>query len=179
MFIASFNVAKAQTSSNFSFDTTSIIEAVRTKCWNALVGGRLVETVEECHNEAGRGDTLRHGYVHVSAADLARLHQVHCVDRKTEAQFRLAYAGAAGMDKGELHLFAHAHARMSAGDDVWVISSADKASVRAAVDLDWGDRMHSLEALAKSVGATPNPALDEQHTEAWLVRIRTAYRLGI
>jgi len=39
--------------------------------------------------------------------------------------------------------------------------------------------MHSLEALAKSVGATPNPALDEQHTEAWLVRIRTAYRLGI
>lgn len=160
-------------------DTTAIIEAVRTKCWNALAGGRLIETVEECHNEARRGDTLRHGYVNVSAEDLGRLRRVHCVDRKTEARFRLTYPGAVGMDKGEQHLFAHAYARLAAGDDVWVISSADKASVRAAVDLDWGDRMHSLEALAKSVGVTPNPGLDEQHTEAWLVRTRTLYRLGV
>jgi len=160
-------------------DTTAIIEAVRTKCWNALVGGRRVETVEECCNEARRGDTLRYGYVEVTDEELGRLRRVHDVDRKIEAQFGLAYPGATGMDKGERHLFAHAYARIAAGDDVWVISSADKASVRAAIELEWGDRLHSLEALAKSVGATPKPALDEQHTEAWLVRMRTQYRLGV
>ena len=160
-------------------DTTAIIEAVRTKCWNALTGGRLVETVEECRGEARRGETLRYGYVEVTDEDLARLNRVHGVDRKAEAALGLAYADAAGMDKGERHLFAHAYARMAAGEDVWVISSADKAAIRAAVALDWGDRLHSLEALAKSVGANPRPALDEQHTEAWLVRIRTQYILGV
>jgi hypothetical protein len=31
-------------------DTNVIIEAIRTRCWNALTGGLRVETVAECRD---------------------------------------------------------------------------------------------------------------------------------
>lgn len=37
-------------------DTNVVMEAVRTHCWNAMAGGLWVETVEECREEALRGD---------------------------------------------------------------------------------------------------------------------------
>lgn len=159
-------------------DTNVIIEAVRTNCWNALTGGFQSETVEECRLEALKGDTTRRGYVPVSVVQLERLSKVHVVSDIARATFAMEYEGAAAMDGGERALFAHAHERLQQGDDVWVISSPDKASVRAAIDLEWSDKIVSLEHLVSLVGVRPKPPLDDHHGERWLSTYRTEYLLA-
>lgn len=159
-------------------DTNVIIEAVRTKCWKALTGSLRVETVEECRDEAGRGDRSRPGYVPVSGDDLGRLAKVHAVGDLERATLGLAYAGAQNLDAGERDLFAHAFVRAAAGDDVWVICSPDRAAVRAAVALGWRDQTRSLAELAAAVGARPNPPLAGHFGERWLSDLCTAYLLG-
>jgi hypothetical protein len=137
-----------------------------------------VETVEECRDEALRGDRGRPGYLPVSPQDLARIRSVHPVSDLERVTFAMAYPGAGSMDDGERDLFVHAYARVSRGDAVWIVCSADRACVRAAVALGWHERMHSLGALAAAVGANPNPPLVEQYGERWLSRVRTEYLLG-
>lgn len=60
-------------------DTNAIIEAVRTRCWRAISNRFRVETVEECRDEARRGDAMNPAYVAVSENDLALLAAVHAV----------------------------------------------------------------------------------------------------
>lgn len=156
-------------------DTNVIIEAVRTGCWAALTGRLRVETVDTCRDEARAGNSARPGYVHVGLEHLARLHRVHPVSPVHRAAFALAYEGADGMDDGERDLFAHAHGR---DDEAWVLCSPDKASIRAAVSLDWGDRLRSLGSLAALAGARPKLRMKAHFEEAWLAMWRTHYRLG-
>ncbi|HYH78377.1 MAG TPA: hypothetical protein VEX86_01225 [Longimicrobium sp.] len=156
-------------------DTNVIIEAVRTGCWPALTSHLRVETVDTCRDEARAGNPARPGYVHVTAEHLARLHRVHPVTAVERASLVLAYDGADGMDDGERDLFAHAHAR---DDDTWVLCSPDKASVRAAVTLGWGDRLRSLGSLAALAGSRPRIPLKPHFEEAWLVTWRTHFRLA-
>ena len=103
-------------------DTNAIIEAVRTKTWNALTGGLRHETVDECVREAGRGNSNKPAY-EVSKADLARLARVHPVSDADRAHQLLADPDAIGMDGGERDLFAHACARDSVGDSSWVVGA--------------------------------------------------------
>lgn len=159
-------------------DTNAIIEAVRTGTWNGLTGGMLVETIEECRAEARRGDSTRPSYVAVSAADLGRLHRVHAVSAVQRAEYLLGDPDAVGMDAGEQDLFAHAFQRANAGDLAWVVCSPDKASIRAAVRLDWADQLRSLEALAVAVGARPTTPLKSHFQELFLSKYRTEYLLG-
>jgi len=119
-----------------------------------------------------KGHPGRPGYVAISDAQLERLSRVHRVTPVEQAAFSLAYAGADGMDDGERDLFAHAYGR---ADDAWLLCSPDKASIRAAVALGWGDRLCSLGALATRVGA--RPALRVQFEEAWLAEWRTHFLL--
>jgi len=159
-------------------DTNVMIEAVRTKCWNAVTGSLRLETVEECRDEAGRGTRGRSGYVAVGQGDLDRLSAVHPVTDLDRAVFGLEYAAAQNMDPGERDLFAHAYGRATGGDNVWVISSADRACVRAAVALGWQDRIHSLGALVTAVGARVSAPLADHFGERWLSDFRTACLLG-
>jgi hypothetical protein len=124
-------------------DTNVVMEAVRTRCWNAIAGGLRIETVEECRDELQRGDRGRPGYLPVGEQDLARIRTVHGVSALDRATFAMAYVDARGMDAGERDLFAHAYARAARGDLVWIVSSADQACVRAAVALGWHERMPS------------------------------------
>ena len=82
-------------------DTNVVMEAVRTRCWNAVTGGLWVETVEECRDEALRGDRGRPGYLPVSEQDLARMRKVHPVSALERATFGMAYQEARNMDRGE------------------------------------------------------------------------------
>lgn len=159
-------------------DTNVIIESVRKGCWNALTGGLRVETVEECRDEAGRGDRGRAGYVAVTEVHLQRLAQVHAVTELERAVFGLSYADAANMDPGERDLFTHAYERAGKGDEVWILCSPDRACIRAAVALGWADRIRSLEVLANAVGARPSPPLAGHFGERWLSDFRTACLLG-
>lgn len=159
-------------------DTNVIIEAVRTKCWKAITGGLRVETVAECRDEARRGDRHRTGYVAVTEEDLDRLAVVHPVDDLERAMFGLGYPEAQNMDAGERDLFAHAYGRAARGDGVWILCSADKAAVRAAVALGWKDQLQALGVLVSTVGARVSAPLAEHFGERWLSDFRTACLLG-
>ncbi|MBI4541306.1 MAG: hypothetical protein HY704_17525 [Gemmatimonadetes bacterium] len=153
-----------------------VIEAVRTRCWNAITGQRRVVTVEECANELRRGDTGTRGYrgyIRVTEQDIARM-TVAPLPPEGAAAFRLTYPAADGLDPGERDLLAHATTR----NDDFQVCSCDKAAVVAAHALGWLDRVVSLEAVALTVGARPNPALKVQFTEARMGQWRTSLTLG-
>lgn len=158
-------------------DTNVIIEAVRTCTWNALTGAVRVETVQECRDEARRGDATRPSYVPVSDADLSRLHAVHPISKLDRAEYLLVDPEAASMDRGEQDLFAHAYQRAKAGDDLWVLCSSDKASIRAAIRIAIADQLKSLEAVCAAVGARPKEPLKPHHEELFLSKYRTEYLL--
>jgi len=159
-------------------DTNVIIEAVRTATWNALTGALRVETVRECHDEAERGDPTNPGYVVVSSADLRRLHRVHDVTQGELAEYLLEDVGASGLDAGEQHLFAHALQRARHGDTVWVLCSADKAAIRAAVRVKIHDQLRSLEEMSNAVGARPVSPYKRHFETLFLAKYRTEYLLG-
>lgn len=154
-------------------DTNGIIEAVRTKCWNALTGQLQVETVEECRREARTGNRNAEN-INVSEEDLDRLNEVHPVGRDDQAEFQLAYPDADGLDDGERDLLAHAYGLP--GGTVWRLCSPDKACIRAAVELEWTDRLCSLERLADEVGQRPDRPLRNHFSKRWLAEKRTRFR---
>ncbi len=155
------------------FDSMIVIEAVRTACWNAIAGRRQVVTVDTCAAELRQGDESTAGYVPVSESQLARA-TVEPLSQVAKAAFRLRYPLADGMDAGERDLLALASTR----SDAFQLCSCDKAAVRAAHALGWLDRVVSLEGLAQSVGARPNPVLRAQFTESRLSEWRTRLQLG-
>jgi hypothetical protein len=159
-------------------DTNAIIEAVRTGTWNALTGAMLMETVEECVSEAGRGESTNPAYVSVGVRDLERLKRIHRVTDNDRARHLIRDPDAMRMDAGERDLFAHACFREHRGDLLWVICSPDKASIRAAVRLGWADQLVSLERIATEVGAQPKRAFKPHFEERFLSRYRTEYLLG-
>src|SRR5207249_5970818 len=119
------------------------------------------------------GDPGRAGYVEVDAETLRDgLKGRHGVTNKEKARLALACPGADGLDVGERELFAHALGRA----DAWLASASDRAAMRAALTLNWEERFHSLEALAKAAGA--RPTLRDHFREKWLSILRTDHKLG-
>jgi len=147
------------------FDTNAIIEAVRTGCWAAVTGQYSVETVEAVVSESKAGDPGAPGYVPVGEADLLRLGAVYSVSETQRGALADSYGDADGLDRGERDLFAHG---LTHKEEVWLVCSPDKASVRAAMKLGWRERLCSLENLAQTVGIKPNPPLGRQFCEPWL-----------
>src|SRR5262245_12319473 len=109
-------------------DTNIIIEAVRTRCWNALASYFSVETVETCLEEGLTGDPLRPGYVQVDPAQLRKgVSKSHPVSSLQTMRLALTYPTADELDPGERKLLAHAMDRK----DEWILGSADRAAVKA------------------------------------------------
>jgi hypothetical protein len=153
-------------------DTNIIIEAVRTRCWNALGSHFTVETVETCLEEALTGDPLRPGYVQINPEQLKKgVSKSHPVSPLETMQLALAYPPANELDPGERQLLAHAIVRT----DDWMFVCADRAGVKAAFALGWIERVASLEALTRAAGA--RPTLKFHFTERWLSDVRTAFLL--
>jgi len=155
-------------------DAMAVIEAVRTKCWNAITGRFTVETVEWVRDEVLKEDPGRPGFVRVTAAHVTRMRAIHAVSESERAALALVYMDAAGLDFGERDLIAHA---ISRDDQKWRLCSADMAAIRAAVKLGWGDRLCSLEGLAVAGGQTPKPPLAGHHSQKWLSSERVKHLL--
>jgi hypothetical protein len=153
-------------------DTNIIIEAIRTRCWNALATHFSVETVETCLEEALTGDPLRPGYVQVNPSQLKKgVSKSNPVSSLETMRLTLPYPTANELDPGEKQLLAHAMGRK----DEWMFVCADRAAVKVAFGLGWIERVVSLEALAKAAGA--RPTLKFHFTERWLSDVRTAFLL--
>lgn len=155
-------------------DAMVIIEAVRTKCWNAITGRFAIQTVEVVRDEVRRENRGRPGFVPVSEADVKRIADIHAVSEDGRAVLALEYSGAAGLDFGERDLIAYAIQRM---ESEWRLCTADMAAIRAGVKLGWGDRLCSLEELASSSGCSPKPPLFQHFTSKWLASERVKHLL--
>lgn len=154
-------------------DTNIIIEAFRTRCWKALTTHFRVETVEKCYEEALTGDPLRPRYVSIDPDDLrGGLKTRHQVSELERAGLVLRLPAAGAFDAGERDLLAHALGR----SDAWIVSCADRAPVRGALELGWEERIIALDVLARAAGARPE--LKRHFTERWLAEVRTAHKLG-
>jgi len=160
-------------------DTNVMIEAVRTSTWNAITGNLHIETVEECRDEACRGDQTDPAYVLVTSAELGRLRCVHSVSATERAELLLTDPQSHGLDPGERDLFAHAFARKKAGDSVWLLSSPDKASIRAAFRGNVHDSLVSLQKVCKVVGARPTTPFKKHHLDDFLSEYRTDCVMGL
>lgn len=153
-------------------DTNIIIEAFRTRCWNAITTHFSIQTVTTCCEEALTGDPLRPGYVTVDVAQLNKgLRGRHSVSADQHAELTVRLADPDTLDAGERDLLAHALGR----SDDWLASGADRAAVNAALELGLEERFVSLGALARAAGA--RPALKYHFTDPWLSEVRTTYKL--
>jgi hypothetical protein len=153
-------------------DTNIIIEAFRTRSWNAITSYFAVEAPEKCYEEALTGNLHRRGYVEVDATLLRKgLSVRHAVSDTARAALALKLRKADALDAGERDLLAHALERT----DAWLASCADRAAMFAALELGWEERFISLEAMARAAGA--KPSLKSHFTDGWLSEVRTAYKL--
>lgn len=153
-------------------DTSVIIEAYRTNCWNAVTAHFSVATVEKCYEETLTGDQLRPGYVAVDPENLRQgLADRNAVSNVERAALSLSLENADALDAGERDLLAHLLGRPG----VWLVSCADRAAVNAALAMGFEDRLVSSDAIARAAGARPD--LRRHFTEAWLREVRTAFKL--
>lgn len=160
-------------------DTCIIIEAFRVGCWKSLCAHYSVETVEACISEACTGDPLLPGRTLIDREELtSRLAGRHGTTDLMLAQIAMDYPDLPGIDDGELHLLAwlHAHRPLDAS---LLISTSDKAALRATHDLEWLDLVASLEALAKKAGVERKrlDKLEEHFSEGWMSTIRMKLRM--
>lgn len=130
-------------------DTVIVIEAVRTKSWNALATHFKLETVDKCCEEARSGDIYRAGYVTIDEPVLRKRLVSHPVSEKQLLDLYMTWPGASGLDDGERHLWAHALTRK----DAWIATTADRAAFFGACQLGWREQMVSLESLVEAAGA--------------------------
>jgi hypothetical protein len=161
-------------------DTCVIIEAFRINCWKALCAHFDVETVECCVTECNTGDPSSPGRVNIPLADLtAGLNCVHKVDAKMLATLYLDCPNLPALDDGELHLFAWLHANPKEAV-LTILSTSDRAAIRAAHVLEFLDRVHSLHSIAKTASVGPRQLgnLKDHFCEEWLSSARFKIVMG-
>lgn len=85
------------------------------------------------------------------------------------------------LDDGERDLLAYLFAHEKPSTDVLVLTTSDRAAVRACCHLGWADALISLERLLTEAGA-PAAALKPLAShlrEPWLGGVRTNFLLGL
>jgi hypothetical protein len=153
-------------------DTNVIIEAHRVKCWKALCDFYRIETVEKCVEETQTGASNRHPSEIIDYSVLKRqLSEIHHVTPLQRADFILK--NKIPLDDGERDLLAHIATRT----DIWILSSPDKAAMRAANEMGWLDHLVSLEAACRNIKLS-TPPLKQNYTEEWHSVERVKLRLG-
>lgn len=155
-------------------DTNVIIEAHRVKCWKALADYFSLETVEKCVEETQTGAQNRSPEENIDQAGLKKsLRAIHPVSQLERMEFSLR--NAVPLDPGERDLLAHAASRT----DAWILSSPDKAAMRAASVEGWLDRLVSLEALCIDLRIRLASDLKRNYTTEWHSTEAVKLRLGL
>jgi hypothetical protein len=127
-------------------DTNLILEAHKCGCWKQIVGAFRVETVAKCVEETQTGKQRTTHKVNIDEAALRRSIEVHHVT--PDEVFRVKQMGGAGLDAGEMELWAHALTRV----DAWVLCGPDTASLKFGFDTGHKDRLVHLEAVLAEIG---------------------------
>ncbi len=163
-------------------DTNVIIESFRTGCWAAICNHFAIETVAKCVEETLSGDPNAARHVAVLPAELkSGIASLHPVSRKELITLTLNNPLCDVLDDGEKHLFAWLFANKLLPSNVIVVTTADKAALKASNGLGWLDYMCSLECLARKAGASQASlaGLASQYRNSWLSSTKTKIILGI
>jgi hypothetical protein len=147
-------------------DTNIIIEAHRTGCWRDISSRCDIHIVKSVYEEALSGRKTRAGYIEVNQTELQHSVTIHEVTNKQIADAIGACPELVNVDKGERDLLSFLH---TYPEEIWFLTTADKAAVKAAYALGLRERFISLEKLA---GVTTIP-LRGGYTEAALSAICT------
>ena len=157
-------------------DTNVIIEAHRVGCWRGVVNQFHLITVEKVVEETQTGYQNRAEEQHIDPALLReQLSQVGDVSRTQLAAIDIDFPDH-GLDAGEHHLVAFAR---TLEQPAWLLNSPDKGTIRFCSRAHWLDRLISLEAMTNALGMRHASRLRGNHTESWLRRQVTQFRLGL
>jgi len=162
-------------------DTNVILEANRTGCWASICNRYSVETVKKCVEEVFTGNLDDPKRIHVDKAILENnIAAQHPTNKRDVLNLYKKDPECSELDAGELHLFAFIHKQKILPNESILISTADKAAIKATGRLGWLDSLDSLENLAQKSGVrqTAIELLKQQYSTKWLKQIRTDIRLG-
>ena len=149
-------------------DTNVVIEAVDTGCWAALLNRFDVRTVAEVRRETQAGNRLIKSYVVVDKTQFDAKVTVAEVTKVQLAAAQLRTPLLSQIDPGERHLLAYVAAQ---DKNALLLTTGDRAAVRAACALGLDDRLRSLEELAGACGQ--KPAVGDWFTKKWLSKVKT------
>lgn len=156
-------------------DTNVIIAAHDSGCLPQLLDGFRVCTVEEVIVETQRGRQRRRPERNIDEAWLRqRLELIGAVTDEQRIEFTLTHQSV-GLDEGERDLLIWA----TTIEDAWLLNSPDMAVLRFAHQVNWLDRLVSVDAMCRVLNARLTQNLPENFRDDWLVRKRTEFRLGI
>ena len=153
-------------------DTNVVIEATDTGCWTALLERFDIRTVAEVRRETQAGDRRIKKYVVVDKNLFDAKVTVTDVTQLQIAEAQLRTPLIAQIDEGERHLLAFVAAQ---DKNALLLTTGDRAAVRASCALGLADRLRSLEELARTCGQ--KPILNEWYTTKWLSTVKTEYLL--
>lgn len=153
-------------------DTNVVIEAVDTGCWPALLNKFDVRTVEEVRRETRAGDRLIKSYVEVDQAQFDAKVTVTDVSKKDLAAAQLRTPLLSQIDPGERELLVYVATQ---DKNALLLTTGDRAAVRAACALGLNERLRSLEELAGACGQ--KPAVADWFTKKWLSKVKTEFLL--
>lgn len=142
-------------------DTNLILEAHRCGCWKQIASAFCVETVTKCVEETQTGKQRTDRKVKIDEPALRRSVRVHDVTR--EELLLVQQMGGAGLDHGEMHLWAHALTRT----DVWVLCGPDTASLKFGFNSGHKDRLVHLEAVLAEIGVRLPRNIGEHFGRRW------------
>ena len=159
-------------------DTNVILEANRTGHWKTICHHYSVETVEKCVEEVltGNPDAKYRTNVHLKTLTDG-LTERHKISKRDIAEFILTYPDCLGLDDGEQQLFALIYAKKILQNALVVITTADKAAIRAAGKLGWIDSLKSFEELLLKCGIQKSQMenLRPHFRTIWLSNVKTQY----
>lgn len=132
-------------------------------------------TVEEVIVETQRGRQRRRPERNIDEARLRRrLERIGAVTDEQRIAFTLTHQSV-GLDEGERDLLIWA----ATIEDAWLLNSPDMAVLRFAHQVNWLDRLVSLDAMCRVLNVRLTQNLPENFRDDWLIRKRTDFRLGI
>jgi hypothetical protein len=163
--------------SSIFVDTNVILEALHLECWSTLSKKYAIETVEKCVEESFTGNHLTSSQQKALLDGLAVRHNP---TKRDIANLILSHPQCQGLDDGELHLFAWLYAQKTLPLPL-IISTADKAAIRATKVLGWFESLKSLQELLQKSGATKSKidALPIHFSTSWLSSVKTNILLDI
>jgi hypothetical protein len=160
-------------------DTNVILEAFRIDCWESISDHFHIETVEKCIEETLTGNPNSPRHISVNSTKLKTgLNARHQVYPATLASLVLSHPICANLDDGEQHLLAWLFENKPSLSK-FIVTTADKAALRAVHQLGFLDNALSLEDLARQASVTRNKlnGLALQHKDEWLSQFKTKLRL--